>query len=423
VRSPVGELVALFSRPRNDAPVPYVGRSGYTTPSSSATGDQAGALEATGRNGTLFSIVNKLSTSTAAVRWHMHRKTGIETDICPHCDEDDPDRVGVVVVDQHPALSIWNKPNDFFTPMLFVESSQQHVELVGESWWVVAYLAGRPIELWLVRPDRMAPVRDPKAFIRGYVYRSPDGQMVPLKLNEVIQIRMPAPWDPYRGAGAVQTIMNDLWGAEYAAAWNRRFFENSAIPGGIVEMPAHLSDSEWDEFQQRWADAHRGVSNAHTVATLEYGAKWIDVKYTQRDMEFAELNRVSREVIREAFAIHGHILGLSENVNRANAEAADVTYARGLIQPRAERLKDALNGPFLKLFKGMGTREGYAFAYGGVVPQDREGDNAERLSKAQTFETLRRAGVHPDDAAQIAGLPPLRTVEVQAQPQVPDVHR
>jgi HK97 family phage portal protein len=412
VRSPLGELLSVagrvLARPRNDAPVPYARRDGYgSTALSAATGDQAASLEATGQNSTLFAIINQLSTSVAALDWHMHKITGRESDVCPMCPEDDPNARGVQLITTHPALSVWSKPNDFFTSMLFVESFQQHIDLVGEAWWVIAYVAGKPIELWPVRPDRMAPVRDPKRFITGYVYRSPeDGKLIPLRLDEVVMLRTPAPWDAYRGAGVVQTLMNTLYGSKYAAEWNRRFFENNAIPGGVVEMPVRLSPDEWDEFQLRWAESHRGVRNAHTVAMLEHGAKWIDAKITQRDMEFPELRRASREEIREAFAVHGQVLGISENVNRANAEAGEYGWAKRLIVPRAERIKDALNGPYLRLFKKFG--EGFAFAYANPVPENREQDNAERTSKAQVFATLKGAGVHPDDAAQVAGLPKMR---------------
>jgi len=414
MRSPLGELVSAvrtIARPRNDPPVPYVPRRdmrGSSLGMPSATGDQAEALEAPGRNGTLFAIINQLSTSTAAVDWHMHRLGRPADSRCEMCGGAEDAPRGVELIETHPALSVWNKPNDHFTSMLFVETFQQHLDCVGEAWWVVGRLAGRPIELWPVRPDRMAPVRDPKKFIAGYVYRSPSGELVPLRLDEVVSLRTPAPWDSYRGAGAVQTLMNNIYGSEYAAAWNRRFFENSAVPGGIVEMEKHLQPEEWDEFQERWAEAHRGVSNAHTVALLEHGAKWVDVKYSQRDMMFPELRSASREEIREAFAIHGQVLGLSENVNRANAEAGEYGFAKRLTVPRCERIKDALNGPYLRLFsKSMGP-DNFAFAYTNPVPQDREGDNAERISKAQTYAALVAAGVDPDDAAQQAGLPRMK---------------
>lgn len=417
MRSPVGELLSLagraLARPRNDAPVPYVGRGGYgAAPSIGATGDVAAAIEAPGHNGTLFSIIDKLSTGTASLAWHMHQTGRPMSTVCDECEQP-----GVRLVPEHPALNVWNKPNSHFTNMLFVETFQQHLDLVGEGWWVVAYLMKRPIELWPVRPDRMAPVRDVQKFIDGYVYKAPGGELVPLRSDEVVYLRKPAPWDPYRGAGAAQTLMTQLYGSRYAAEWNTRFFQNSAIPGGVIEIPTHLGDDQWEEFQLRWAETHRGVGNAHRVATLEHGAKWVDTKYTQRDMEFTELRKVTREEIREAFGVHGSILGLTEDINRSNAETGDTQFASHLTVPRAERIKDALNGPYLRLFGSMGI--GYEFAYADPVPRNREADNAERESKANAYKTLIDARVHPDDAAQVAGLPKMRSVAAPKPPPAP----
>lgn len=420
VRSPLGELLSAartIARPRNDPSVPYVaardtryGTSGGMA--SGVTGDPTSALEAPGQSGTLFAITDLLATSTAALAWHMHKLTGRPGDTCDLCGMAEDAPRGVTLMQEspggftHPALEVWRKPNNFMTQQLFVESIQQHQDLVGESWWVVPYLAGRPIELWPVRPDRMAPVRDPQTYISGYVYRSPDGQLIPLRLDEVVTTRTPAPWDSYRGYGAAQTILSNLYGQAYAAEWNRRFFENSALPGGIVEMPVHLQDPEWEEFQLRWAESHRGVRNAHTVAVLEHGAKWIDTKYTMRDMEFTELRKVGREETREAYGIHGHMLGLSEGVNRANADAGERSFARWKVVPRGERIKDALNGPYLKLFGPAG--KGVEFAYINPVPADRAADDAERLSKAQALVALVTAGANFDDACDAVGLPRMR---------------
>jgi HK97 family phage portal protein len=395
---------------RNQAPVAYVSAHISQLVGSLRADDKATQLRAMGAVGTLFAIVNRLSVDTAAVDWHMHRlpsRAGRGASAKTACDI--CDQKGVTLVTEHPALSVWNAPNDFFTTGEFVESEQQHVDLTGEGWWLVAKIGGRPIELWPVRPDRMLPVPHPTKFLNGYVYLGPDGERVPLGLDEVIQIRMPNPMDPYRGMGAVQSILMDLDSARYSAEWNRNFFLNGAEPGGIIALDRSMSltDPEWEQLRQRWAEQHRGVANAHRVAILEMG-KWVDRKFSQKDMQFAELRNVSREVIREAFAMHAHKLGLSESVNRANADAADTTYAREQTVPRLGRFRQALNKDFLKMFGDMG--KGYEFVPGNPVPEDREAANAERTSKTTAYKTLTDAGVDPEDAALVVGLPPMRHV-------------
>src|SRR3546814_5544710 len=99
-------------------------------------------------------------------------------------------------------------------------------------------------------------------------------------------------------------LLSILVGQRAALDYNRNFFINGAGPGGIIEFPEELDDDEWRRFKRRWDSSHQGVANAHKVATLEGGAKWVERNYTYKDMQFAELTNVSRDMIREAFLIH-----------------------------------------------------------------------------------------------------------------------
>src|SRR3546814_3103821 len=81
--------------------------------------------------------------------------------------------------------------------------------------------------------------------------------------DEVGQIRMPNPNDPYRGLGPVQSLLSILVGQRAALDYNRNFFINGAGPGGIIEFPEELDDDEWRRFKRRWDSSHQGVANAH----------------------------------------------------------------------------------------------------------------------------------------------------------------
>jgi HK97 family phage portal protein len=395
VRSPLG---ALLPRPRNDTPVPYVGRAYSDRVPYAGLNNAEAQLRAMGSVGTLFAIVDRLANETARVNWKLYRsaKSG-----------NDEDRVEVT---SHAALDIWNKPNPFFTQSEFVETEQQHVDLVGEGWWVIERdprMRSLPLRLWPVRPDRMLPVPSATKFLAGYVYLGPDGEQVPLELDEVIQIRRPNPLDPYRGIGPVQSVLADIDSSRYSAEWNRNFFVNSALPGGILQIDGSLQEHEFRELRERWREQHQGVAQAHRVSIIERG-QWIDATYSMRDMQFAELRGVQREIIREAYAFPKSELGTADNVNLANAKAGSEMLARGHTVPRLERIKGALNNDFLPMFGTTG--KAVEFDYENPVPADRDGDNAERESKANAYKTLTDAGVDPEDAASVVGLPQMRIV-------------
>jgi HK97 family phage portal protein len=350
-------------------------------------------MRAMGTVGTLFSIVNRTSNATALVDWKLLRKA-------PSGKLEDR-----VEVTSHAILDLWNKPNRFFTRQELVETVQQHIDLTGEGWLVIGRnpRSPMPLELWPVRPDRIQPVPHPVDFISGYLYTGPDGREIALRVEDVIQIRMPNPLDPYRGMGPVQSILTELDASRYSAEWNRNFFMNSAEPGGIIELPSVLSDPEWDQLQARWNEQHKGVANAHRVAFIEHG-QWKDRKYTQRDMQFAELRSVSRDVIRESFGAPAFVLGEVGDVNRATADASKVLFAEQLTVPRLERFKQALNNDLLPLY-GKDAARLLEFDYCDPVPPDAAARNEELTAKSAAYAEFIGAGADPRLVAEYLDLP------------------
>jgi HK97 family phage portal protein len=251
----------------------------------------------------------------------------------------------------------------------------------------------------------MRPIPAYEDYLVGYMYRSPDGEEVPLSLDEVIQLRMPNPLDPYRGMGPVQTILMDLDSDRYSAEWNRNFFLNSAEPGGIIQVDKRLTDDEFDEMQMRWDEQHRGVSRAHRVAILEHG-KYVPRAFSQRDMQFAELRGLSQDVIRGAFGIPKFAVGDLEDVNRATAEASKAWFSEQMTVPRLERIKDALNFQYLPLFGSTGKN--VEFDYDNPVPPNIDEENSTLAAKTAAYKTLLDAGVDPDDAADYVGIPRMK---------------
>jgi HK97 family phage portal protein len=381
----------------NSAPVAYSGERLRSTLLRQEKGGRESQMRAMGAVGTLFSIVNRTSNATAQGTWHLYRKS------------ESGKKADRVEVTRHAALDLWNKPNPFMTQQEFVEASQQHVDLTGESEWLISRHAGIdiPLELWPIRPDKMQPVPHPTQFLKGWVYTGPEGEKVPLALNEVIQLRMPNPEDPYRGMGPVQSLLADLDSAKYSAEWNRNFFLNSAQPGGIIEVEKRLSDDEFDEMSRRWSEQHRGVRKAHRVAVLEQG-KWVSTQFSMRDMQFTELRKVTRDTILEAFGMNKFMIGVVEDVNRANAEAGETVFARWMLIPRLERIKQALNNDLLPLFGTTG--QGVEFDYDTPVPADRAADNNELTAKANAVTALVAAGFDAASVCAAVGMPEMTFV-------------
>lgn len=399
MRNLVTAIAEGISSLRNVAPVSYSGRRSMSLfdPASGLPVDEQ-AYDAHGAVGTLFAIVHQISDAFAATDWHLYRRTSVR------------DKKRRVEVLNHGFMTVWDRPNPFYTGHLFRETVQMHLDLVGEGMIVLYKVGGIVLEMWPVRPDRMAPVKDPDKFLVGWIYTGPDGEEVPLTIDQVIQIKYPNPSDPYRGRGPVQTVLADIDASRYSAQWNRNFFINGARPGGIIEVDYKMNDRELKRFLARWQEQHRGIANAHRVAVLE-NAKWVDTNFSMTDMQFVELRNLPRELIREAFAFPKPMLGTVDDVNRANAEAGKEIMAENQTNPRLRRWRDTVNTFLLPQFA---NGKALVVDYDDPTPVNHEAADRERNSMSASARNLVLAGYHPDDVAETVGLPAMRWTGIPA---------
>ncbi len=394
MRDLVSTLLGGVNRVRNEVPVPFVSARGGMGGDAGGALDSQTAYDAYASVGTLFAIVSQIGNAVARVEWRLYQKTSIR------------DKKRRKEIPNHPFLDVWNMPNPFYTGRFFRETVQQHLDLTGEGFIILYRMAGRIMEMWPVRPDRMHPVTHPTKYLTGWIYQGVDGEKVPINLEDVIHIKYPNPSNPFRGLGAVGSVINDIRAAQYAAKWNENFFINGARPGGIIKVDYRMGDKEWKTFVNRWRQQHQGVANAHRVAVLE-NAEWVDTNFSMEDMQFVELRNLPRELIREAFAFPKPMLGTVDDVNRANAQAGKEIMAENQATPRLDRWKDVVNVFLLPQFAGGKTLE---LDYDNPVPANAEDDDRRLTTQAAAYDKFIKAGMAPDDAALLAGLPEVEWV-------------
>jgi HK97 family phage portal protein len=397
------------------APVPYTGRGNITL--MSALSNPVGLetyMRTYGLNSTVHAVVSLLAVSTAKPEWRLYRKT-TDNRVRYSTGDSGPDQRTEVL--KHQALQVWQRPNPFMTQTRLTEQCQTHMELTGEQYQLVTYAGNIPVGLWPARPDRMTPVPSRTEFLAGWVYTGPDGEKIPFKPNEVLQTVYPNPFDPYRGLGPVQSALTDIEASRYSAEWNRNFFLNAAEPGGVLEVPTDLDEAQFDELDARWRETHQGVTRAHRVALLENGVTWKQTQITQRDMEFGNLRTLSRDLILSAWGIHKVMIGIADDVNRANAITAEEVFQDSKVTTRLDRIKDTLNFQYLPLFGATG--EGVEFDYINPRPVNREADALELQAKAQAALWLTQAGYDPDDVCTTVGLPPMEVLTPDPLPEPP----
>lgn len=376
-------------------------RRGHSFSLGVGRGDRETMMRQFGMSGTINSIVSLMAQSAATPTWRVYKKQPVDgRRRYTTADQRVDQRVEMV---SHPAIDLLNNPNDMNSGFEFREATWQHLELTGETFWILNMDRGFPTAMWYVRPDRMEPVHAPDGMLLGWMYTGPSGEQVPFKADEVILEKYPDPLDPFRGAGPVASILPNIQQQRYATEYQRNVFLNGADPGGVITVPHALTDREYDELIERWRESHRGVARAGHVGVLEDGMNYAPTGRANKDMDYVELRLTNRDEMREAWRVHKAMLGTSDDVNRANAQTAEEVFIAWSILPRLNRRRDTLNSKLLPLFGSTGT--GVEFDYDDPSPVNAENAAAEMVAKAQAFAQLVQAGVDPHDALETVGLP------------------
>ena len=351
-----------------------------------------GFLRAYGEIGWLYAVVFRIALGCGEVKWRLYNGS---------------ERSERTQISKNPILTLLDHINPFQTSNEFIELHTIYQDLVGECFWILNYNAlGEPAEIWIPYPTKMSVVPDKQKFIKGYIYGIGENA-IPFEPNEVIHFKYPNPLNQYRGLGPAQSIGIDLDAEIYSGKWNRNFFYNSARPDGVIEFDYNLSDEQFAKLKEQWSEKYKGVSKAHQVGLLEGGGKYKQIQNTIKDMDFSQLKRLNRDVILGVYGMPLSVMGISENVNKANAEAGDYTFARWIVKPRLDRIKHKLQEQLIPKFRKSDNLE---IDYDEVVPETID-------QKKELAESGMRAGyLTINEARKLRGLDPLPNGDVLLVP-------
>lgn len=217
---------------------------------------------------------------------------------------------------------LFEQPNAEMGWGQFIESIFTYWHLRGEAIIMLDRQSAfdMPSAMMPADPNQFEPILN-KAKNKLIGWKVPDSP-TPLEFapHEILQVKFFNPNDPFRGlsplAAASQGIVQD----SLANRFNMTFFENSGNPGGVVEVPGNLTESQFSRFRSQLKDRHEGVNKSHKMMLLEGGASFKQAQVTQKDMEFLNQKKWNRDEILAVFKVPKMEVGVWDDVNFAIAK-------------------------------------------------------------------------------------------------------
>jgi hypothetical protein len=247
----------------------------------------------------------------------------------------------LVEIEEYPLIDALYATGPAFTGYTNRELTQKWLDLVGEAFWIKERNeAGMPVNFIPVPPHWITDT--PSGENGVYKLSTPSGIQEDIKPDDMIWFYHPNPHDPYgRGSGMGVTLGDELETDEYAAKFMKTFFYNSARPDVLITSN-ELKKEDTTRLEKRWIDKLRGWRRSFLPFFMNRNVELHQLGTDYSHLSMLDLRKNQRDAVIQVYGVPPETLGIVEASNRATSEVAEYLYARWVLTPRLEFMRQTL---------------------------------------------------------------------------------
>ena len=247
---------------------------------------------------------------------------------------------------EHPLLEVLENPSALLNGDQLLFATAQSLCTHGEAFWMPDRVATNlssagkekyPRSIRLLRPSNMSHETD-GGNLSGWQYTSTETGTINLRPDEVAFFRRHNPYHEIRGLGPM-TAARVEYALEFkSGSWNEKFYDQGARPTGYIYSPpgqGSIPAAQRQDTQRALEEEFSGLRNAHRWIVLGNGKEIRPIALSQKDMDFLEGRRFSREQILAVFGVPPALGGVFEYANYANSQEQRRYFWANTIRPLA----------------------------------------------------------------------------------------
>ncbi|MCK9598076.1 MAG: phage portal protein [Sphaerochaeta sp.] len=278
----------------------------------------------------VFAVVSRIATKAASVPFRLYRVKGSKGD-----QEE---------LTAHPVIDLFYRPNPTQTRSEFVEMAFTNLLLTGEAFvYKVRNSRGVPVELMNLRPDRMTVVAGKDEPVARYEFARNDGTRAVFATEDIIHVKLPNPFNQLSGLSPLVAGSRRVETEIYASTEQRDLFLNSARPDALLKVAGGLGKDDRDELRAGWNRRHQGPGKNGKVAVLSGDVEYQQISLSPKELDHIESMRLLRDDIFLLFSVPKSAMGVTEDVNRANAEVGMELFLTECVGPHLTRWWEKMN--------------------------------------------------------------------------------
>lgn len=249
-------------------------------------------------------------------------------------------------VDNHALLMLLERPNPLLGGAEFHAARISHLNIHGNSYITGAgpgVDAGKPpLELWLMRPDRVAVVPHPIEMVSGYTHEV-GGKEQAFKRQAVLHCRLFAADDDFYGMSPLRVAMRNILTVNEAVRWNYALLKNSARPAAAIVAQAGVTREGLNDLREDVDEIYSGAENAGRPLLLEGTMDIKNIGFGPAEMEWLAGMQHGDRRIAVALNMPPEMTGDGEGKTFANYKEARKAWYMEDVLPQADKDRDAFN--------------------------------------------------------------------------------
>lgn len=216
---------------------------------------------------------------------------------------------GDVEIHDHWFTQLIKRPNPQISEFELWELTHTFLNTSGNAYWLLERQGNQrtgPVgQIQVLRSDQMVPVADAGGKIQYYQYHD-GGKPYRFEPHQIMHFMFPNPVCQYEGLPPLARVLRELGIDNAATDFTKTFFENAAVPYGLLTTEQRLRDEEEVErIQNRWIKWFRGFrgKNRFKPAVLGQGMNYEQLALNFQEMEFEAIRSMTETRICGAFGV------------------------------------------------------------------------------------------------------------------------
>ncbi|WP_170599498.1 phage portal protein [Ruegeria arenilitoris] len=248
----------------------------------------------------------------------------------------------------HPVLRLMRRPNAAQGKAELLEALFGQLLLSGNAYVeAVQAEGGLPVELHVLRSDRMSVVPGADGWPRAYDYTA-GGKTHRFPAEAICHIKSFHPQDDHYGFSPMQAAAMAIDVHNSASRWSKSLLDNAARPSGALvwkggDGQGVMAEEQFRRLSDEIEANYRGARNAGRPMVLEGGLDWKPMGFSPSDMEFQKTKEAAAREIALAFGVPPMLLGIQGDATYSNYQEANRAFYRLTVLPLVTRVAAALS--------------------------------------------------------------------------------